>query len=106
MCVPVDGAHNLRAQVCVLASRINLSLSIGQGRQGDAKPRRPARPTRLVQIASPPFGLEGALVLHVSCVPVHHRPVMPAHEPHQVALGPAVGQPVIRESVSVMWNST
>jgi hypothetical protein len=32
-----------------------------------------------VHVAAPPLGLEGALVLPVSGVPIDHRPVVPAH---------------------------
>jgi hypothetical protein len=46
----------------------------------------------LVQVPSPLLGLEGALLLHVGGVPVHHRAVLPAHQADQVALGAAVGE--------------
>ena len=59
----------------------------------------------LVHFAAPPLGLDGALDLKVGPIAVQHRPILPAHAPHQVAFRAAAGEPVVGESVPLMRNS-
>jgi hypothetical protein len=58
-------------------------------------------------LASRPSGDEPRLIIavrnrrSVKPVPVEHRPVRPAHQPHEFAFGAAAVEPVVDEGVPV-----